>query len=445
MKRIISTSFLIVCLGIIFWSCEQTKNPTEVTSHDMMTRGSTHANSSVENPSTPLSVVFPQSVVLSGFTVTYNGRTLANNQTTFSYTVTGPAVQMALRLELPSCAPALAAYVPGNGKQNSNDATINPGIEWSPAVGSGTINTFNFSLTYPGTVKQGIILTSVKSNSTTEVGFITGACARVFDISGSVFTDGNSNSVRDGAETGILGVTVNLCDALSTLLASTTTDANGNFIFLDYPAGNYIVKVDTGTVAGTQTTYLGSTTAGSFNVTVGPNSTGNNFGFAPKSGKLANDLKFGILPTNGLTPGFWKKQLQSAISGSGSPVVKKDSLLAYISRIRGLVLSEPFQLSPGDGLQAALNILSKPVKTDLDALMQQLLALEFNHVSNHGIITTDASLQLTLIGWGEALIANSSSSASGSGMTPLAPSSSFSDATSVYTGINKSSGGGGGF
>jgi hypothetical protein len=439
MKRIISPLFLLLCTSILFWSCERSNYPTDLSSSDQAGKApQTTANGA--GVATPSTVVFPQSVVLAGFTVNYAGRTLANNQTTFSYTVTGPAVQIAFRLELPGCAPALVAWDPTTGKQSSNDADINPGIEWSPSVGSGTTSTYTFSITYPGTVREGIIQAKVKSTSSSAVGFITGACARIFDISGSVFTDGNSNSLRDGAETGILGVTVNLYDAFNAPLQSTTSDGNGNYIFSDYPAGNYIVSVDTSTVAGTKTTYLSTTTPTTYYVTVGPNSTNNNFGFSPKTDKLVNDLKFGTLPTNGLTSGFWKKQLQSAVNGSGSPTVSKDSLLVYIARIRSLLLTEPFQLGTGDGLAEALNILSKPVKTDLDALTQQLLALEFNHVSGHGIVTTDASLQLTLIGWGESLVANAAASAAVSAPTAFATASS---ATDVYSGINKSSGGGG--
>ena len=432
--------FLAVC-GMLIFGCEGAKTPMTTAPAENSSSG--HLLQTTQSLITPLTAIFPQSVVLSGFTVTYNGRTVANSQTTFSYTVTGPSVQMALRLELPGCAPALAAWSPSTGKQSSNDANINPGIEWSPSVGSGTTSTFSFSLTYPGTVREGIILTSVKSSNTNQVGFITGACARVFDISGSVYTDGNSNSSRDASETGISNVTVNLFDSSDTFLETKATDGSGNYLFEAYPAGRYSVKLDTTTIVNTKTQYLGRTTPLSLDVTIGPNSSGNNFGFAPLSNKLINDLKFGTLPTNGLTPGFWKKQLQSAITGNGSPTVSKASLLLYISQIRNLLLTDPYQLGTGDGLQAAYDILNKPVKTDLDALNQQLLALEFNYVSDHGI-TSDLPLELVLIGWGEGLVVEATSSSSA--ITPYAVSSTtLSTATSVYGSIDKSSGGGGGF
>jgi hypothetical protein len=352
---------------------------------------------------------------------------------------------MSFRLEDPACAPGLASWDPASGKHSSNDANINPGIEWSPGVGSGGANSFSFSVTYPGSVNEGIVLTSVKSSSSTGVGFITGACARVFDIAGKGFTDANNNGVLDGSETGIANATVTLLAPPSSVLCTSTTDASGNYLFPQLPEGNYIVQIDANSVTpGTQTNYITATTPTSLTVSVGPNSLNNNFGFFFKTSKLITDLKFGTLATNGATPGFWKKQLQAAISGSGNPVVSKANLLIYIGSIRSLLLNEPYQLGTGDGLQAALDILNKPVKTSLDALNQQLLALEFNHVSGHGILATDPALQLQLIGWGEALVANPPAAPALSN-APALPSATLSDATDVYIQINKSSGGGGSF
>jgi hypothetical protein len=285
------------------------------------------------------------------------------------------------------------------------------------------------------------VLTAIGASGGYYAGSIAGACARVFDISGSTFEDANNNSVKDVAETGVGGATVYLLSASDSILCSTLTDPLGNFLFDEIPEGTYRVKLDTSTLAQTSTTYLKLTTGTAFNVVTGPNSTGNNFGFSPKSDKLINDLRLKILPTNGFTPGFWKKQLQLAISGSRG-IVGKDSLLTYIGRIRLLLLQEPYQLrSPDGGLTAAYAILNRSTKTPMDVLNKQLLALELNHVSRHGITGTDATLQLGLIAWGEALAAGSpsASSASASIMSVVCPTCAAVD---VYNRINKSSGGG---
>ena len=442
MKTVSSVAALgaavIVALFVLMSGCERSKYPTESMPTQSQPNDGLRASTPVAN--------IPQSVVLQGFTVTYLGRSLANNQTTFSYLVTGPNVDMHYRLELPGCAGTLVASSPGNGVTSNNDPNIDPGIEWHPSNGTNKPDSLNFTLTYAGTVKEGIILTSVNTNQGTSVGFIAGACARVFDISGAVFTDANSNGVRDGSETGIPGVSVLLLGAGNTLMATRSTDLNGNYLFEQVLDGTYTVVADTGTVASTRTTYLSKTTPNSASVTGGPDSPGHNFGFAAKSGKLINDLKFGILPTNGLTPGFWKKQLSSALTGSGSPTVSKATLITFIASIRGLILTDPFKLGTGDGLQEAYNILNKPVKSDLDLLTQQLLALEFNWVSNHGIQATDPNLQFILMGWGEALVAANQPAGGAATMSVLpgaAIMSSLTDASTVYAGVNKSSGGGG--
>jgi hypothetical protein len=431
-------AIVIVALVIFMSGCERATTPTETSSTQTQAYDGFKA--------TPVAVI-PQSVVLQGFTVNYLGRSLANNQTTFSYLVTGPNVDMHFRLELPGCAPALVSSFPGNGVTSNNDPNIDPGETWHPSNGTNKPDTLNFSLTYPGTVKEGIILTSVNTNSGTSVGSIGGACARVFDISGNVFTDANSNGSKDATETGIPSVTVQLLSG-NTLIATRATDINGNYLFEQVPDGSYTVAADTGTVASTRTTYLNATTPTSASVTGGPDSPGHNFGFATKAAKLTNDLKFGILPTTGFTPGFWKKQLGLAISGGGNPTVSKAALIGYITTIRGLILTDPFQtqLGTGDGLQAAYNILNKTPKTDLDNLTQQLLALEFNWASNHGIQATDPNLQFILMGWGEALVAANQPAAGITTMSVVPGATAMSlltDASSVFAGVNKSAGGGG--
>jgi hypothetical protein len=52
-------------------------------------------------------------------------------------------------------------------------------------------------------------------------------------ITGTVFFDPDGNGVRESGEPGIAGVTVNLLDSAGAVLASTTTDANGNYSFTD--------------------------------------------------------------------------------------------------------------------------------------------------------------------------------------------------------------------
>jgi hypothetical protein len=434
MKKL-NCTLVIAITGFFLFGCEETKNPFEYLPAQKQAASSTEKSS--------LQRLVSTDITLAGFQVHYNGRTFDGSQTTFSYTVSGPAVDMHFRLELPSCAPAFSALSPSNGTTTNNDPNINPGVEWHPSTGTGP---YAFSITYPGSVREGIVLVSVKSTSTTEVGQIAGACARVFDIAGTVFTDANANGLLEGNETGIANVTVNLLDADNMVVGIVATNGSGFYLFAAFPAGTYTVKVDETSAVLTSTTYLGTTTPTSTSVTVGPDATGNNFGFEPKTSQLVNDLKFGTLSTNGKSASYWAKQLQVAISGKGKADYSKATMQAFVVQIRGLLLPDPYLLPNGDGLQDALNILSKPTKTELDKLNRELLAAEFNHFAGLGIIGTDAPLQLVLLGWGESMVLNNSATAASKAAARSATiaASTLSEAVDLFTALNSSGGGGGG-
>ncbi|MEJ7138511.1 SdrD B-like domain-containing protein, partial [Amphibiibacter pelophylacis] len=60
-------------------------------------------------------------------------------------------------------------------------------------------------------------------------------------INGLVFKDMNDNGVREAGDTGIAGVGVQLRQPDGTLVAETTTDANGAYSFKNLAAGQYVV------------------------------------------------------------------------------------------------------------------------------------------------------------------------------------------------------------
>ncbi len=73
----------------------------------------------------------------------------------------------------------------------------------------------------------------------------TGALGAIGD---RIWNDANGDGVQDPGEAGIGGVVVNLLDADGNVIATTTTDAAGNYIFDDLPAGAYSVEVDDSTL-----------------------------------------------------------------------------------------------------------------------------------------------------------------------------------------------------
>ena len=63
-----------------------------------------------------------------------------------------------------------------------------------------------------------------------------------------VWRDLNDNGIQDMDETGIEGVSIELQDGMGNPLASTTTDANGAYLFEGLCAGDYTVVVDANTL-----------------------------------------------------------------------------------------------------------------------------------------------------------------------------------------------------
>ncbi|MBI1803519.1 MAG: hypothetical protein HYR77_03520 [Ignavibacteria bacterium] len=447
MKATVAVMLFVLSLGVFWLGCDTMKHPTEVSTG---TSPSRHDRSGSTNSqvATVIGVPLPQSVTLLGFTVYFDGRTEANNQTTFFYHVVGPGVKSHFTLETPLCAGPLAAYSPTTSANFNIDPNVGiSGIEWQLSNGATDTSSHYYSITFSGSVRMGIIETAVKSNDQSQKGLIAGPCARVFDISGAVFADANSNGSKEPTETGIAGVRVDLLDGSSTLLGSASSNSFGQYLFETLPAGNYFVKVDTNTVtSSTKTKYLSTTTPLSISVTVGPNSANNNFGFDPRTTLLIDDIKFGTLPTNGKSAGYWKKQFQAAL-GNGKADYTAAALLALLDQVSQLQLNgptDPFTFP--NGLATAFDILNNPTKTDADALRKQLLATELNHVTGRGIISTDPGLQLLLIGWGEAILVTSGGAVATMSIKEAPRYNSVTatakDATDVFSTIN--SGGGGG-
>ena len=66
-------------------------------------------------------------------------------------------------------------------------------------------------------------------------------------IGNFVWDDANANGVQDAGEAGIVNVTVKLLNSAGTVLATTTTDANGQYLFSNLVPADYKVQVDTPT------------------------------------------------------------------------------------------------------------------------------------------------------------------------------------------------------
>ena len=95
-----------------------------------------------------------------------------------------------------------------------------------------------------------------------------------------VFNDKNNNGKKNAGELGIAGVSVKLFDgANNEVVSSTTTDANGNYLFSNIPSGSYVVEITalsgykSSTGANGSATGIYEPTTGSTNVNNEDNGT----------------------------------------------------------------------------------------------------------------------------------------------------------------------------
>jgi protocatechuate 3,4-dioxygenase beta subunit len=125
----------------------------------------------------------------------------------------------------------------------------------------------------------------------------------IVSVGDFVWLDTNGDGVQDSGEPGLAGVTVSLYDADETLLATTVTDANGNYLFTGLPPGVYTVGVLTPdgfapTISGAGTTATDSSTGSATSAeltTAGASDLTLDFGFVP----IVSVGDFVWLDTNG--------------------------------------------------------------------------------------------------------------------------------------------------
>ncbi|YCM45720.1 SdrD B-like domain-containing protein [Verrucomicrobiaceae bacterium 227] len=82
-------------------------------------------------------------------------------------------------------------------------------------------------------------------------------------IGNYVWLDENSDGLQDVGEPGLPNVSVQLKDSTGAVIATTTTDSQGGYLFTDLPAGDYFVDIVDGTIPTGMTQTPPSTNAGS--------------------------------------------------------------------------------------------------------------------------------------------------------------------------------------
>jgi len=100
-----------------------------------------------------------------------------------------------------------------------------------------------------------------------------------YDISGSVYEDANNSSDLEAGEAGLGDLVVNLLDAAGNVIASTTTNADGSYLFEHVAGGaDYTVVV----AAGPEGDYMTTENAGGFSITgLSADTADVDFGYVP--------------------------------------------------------------------------------------------------------------------------------------------------------------------
>ncbi len=101
-----------------------------------------------------------------------------------------------------------------------------------------------------------------------------------------VWLDTNGDGVKNASEVGLSGVVVRLCSDASctSVIATTTTNALGGYLFDGLAAGNYYVNVSAGLPTGLTGTSFPSGTTGQISLADGQTYTTADFGYKPATG-----------------------------------------------------------------------------------------------------------------------------------------------------------------
>ena len=174
------------------------------------------------------------------------------SQLTYTVTVTNNGPSTATNVQVSDTLPAGVNFVSGTGP-NGETLSANNGVV--TVNGGDVLDAGTFEFTIIGTVAAGASGTQTNTATVTtdtpesNTANNDASAATTIDpvtstIAGTVYVDGNNNGVQDAGEEGIAGVALALTgtDTLgNTVTQDVVTDANGNYLFSNLPAGTYSV------------------------------------------------------------------------------------------------------------------------------------------------------------------------------------------------------------
>lgn len=189
----------------------------------------------------------------------------------YTITVTNRGIQPVDDLTVTDDIPAHTSYVVGTTSTNATPvaddagpATLFPldeaGLLLPPAIAVGETRTVTFDVVVDDPLAPGV--TEIENNVLldTDYGTYTDVeitpVAPTGSIGDRVWNDADGDGVQDGGEGGLVGVTVELVSGGGDIVDTTTTGADGIYLFAEVYPGTYTVRIDpTSLPAGRAPTY----------------------------------------------------------------------------------------------------------------------------------------------------------------------------------------------
>lgn len=399
MKRTVKNLALWVSAGFILYSCEMSSLLEDDKVIDLLEEGvnvSQGGSESFRMAALGTDLDYPDyitdelnarsSVLINTYNIEFLSRVVNDSNadnitTTFNYRVSGTGIQPSLDsffLEVPECAVSPLSWTP------SNASSFNEGyIKWNSSVTPNS--TQNYAVTYPGIVGIGLTEAVVTKGSNSQSGVVLGPCEGIFTLQGSIYIDSNEDGSKQNSESGLSGFPIQLINNDNgNVITTIQTEANGSFLFYVFE-GSYAVKVVTDLI------NRNYNPTGEIELNVGfvnKDETGLDFGYLIDSQKMIKEFEDGTIPLDTKDSKFWTAELRNP--GKGQSQYNRAQMLDILVKIEGLLLPVPFNFG-SDKIATALSIIAKPIKTELDAYLQQLLTAELNIVSGRGAKTLDSN------------------------------------------------------
>ena len=143
--------------------------------------------------------------------------------------------------------------------QEASKTALAPYVPTTPGQGDRAGDSSTWSASSQGLTKDG------DRDPTLDFGFVNKPnppVVKTYAIGDKVWIDKNRNGVQDGGEKPLVGVKVELLDGSGKVVATTTTDSNGRYVFDSLPAGAYQVKFVLTAAQATKYTFTNTNKGG---------------------------------------------------------------------------------------------------------------------------------------------------------------------------------------